>query len=231
MARYINGSSTYMTIGDNAALSFPDGGFTLAGWIYLIPSPTRGYYFYSHGTVQAVSSCNLAIASNGSLIAYVRSDAGVLKQVGWVVGAIAAGNWYHICLRCAGDDLRLYKNGVQSGNSDSASWGGINPSGSLYLGARNDLNATKFFDGHIAEWAKWDRAISDVELAALAAGANPLRFRQYLRWHWSGRDELREDVAGLVITNYGSTLSDHPPVELPPQNGIIQPVIQRALGV
>jgi hypothetical protein len=157
-----------------------------------------------------VSSCNLAIASDGSLIAYVRSDAGERKEVGWVVGAIAAGNWYHICLRCAGDDLRIYKNGVQSGNSDSTSWGGINPSGSLYLGARNDLNATKFFEGHMAEWAKWDVSLSDAQITDLVAGASPAMFPQSLTWYMQLLDDYAEKIVPLAVTNYGTTQSDHP---------------------
>ena len=62
----------------------------------------------------------------------------------------------------------------------------------------------------MAEWAKWDRALSTGEMAALVAGAAPGNIPGGLAWHLPMLD-YQERVAGLTVTNHGSTLVGHPP--------------------
>jgi hypothetical protein len=215
MARDFDGTSHRLLAADNAALSLPDGGFTISLWMYCdtLAATSRSQYFYSHGTVATTSSCNLYISEpTGALVGYVVSDGGTSKQVGWAAGAISAGVWYHICLRCVGDDLRIYRNGVQSGVAQTAAWNGVNPSGSLYLGARNDLNADRFFNGKLAELAIYQSGISDAQLAQLADGESPEAIgvspAAYIRMLG---DDYAEKIVPITMTNQGSSDSAHPP--------------------
>jgi hypothetical protein len=64
----------------------------------------------------------------------------------------------------------------------------------------------------MAEWAKWDRALPVDQIAALGAGFAPEFFLDDIAWYvnmFSGLYE--ENIAGLTVTNNGTTAAEHPP--------------------
>ena len=80
----------------------------------------------------------------------------------------------------------------------------INPNASLFLGSNG---SGQHLPGQMAEWAKWNRALSAAEIAALAKGKTPDWFAAGLAWylpmrkirlnwsamfppHWSARPRL-----------------------------------------
>ena len=211
MARYFNGTSDYIKIADNAALSLPDGGFTLAGWFkpYTLASATR--YFFSHGTVTAQSSCNLYYGEAGfSVTSSLVSDGNTTKTGYGITGSLASNAWRHICLRCAGDSLSVFMNGVQNIAANANAWNGINPAGDLYLGGRNDLAADRFFKGWMAEWAKWDSALTNAQIELLAVGELPSQIGTASAWYMPLNLDTVEKIGGLTVTVNGTTWAEHP---------------------
>jgi|GEM_PF-3679066 len=88
---------------------------------------------------------------------------------------------------------------------------GISRNDEVWLGGRSDGEAGRFYAGDLAEWAKWDRALSTIEIAALAVGYSPSFFSQDLKWHLPMDDGLcRQTCNELAVSNYGATSSDHP---------------------
>ncbi len=215
MARNFDGSSTYLSIADDAALTLLDGNWCLAGWINTDELPGSGFqYFYSHGAFAATSSCNMFIQeSSGQVTVAAKSDDAVFKYLSHASSAITAGGWHHILLHNVGDDLRLYTNGTQRAN-DNTAWGGINPSGAMLIGKLT--GATSYLDGHVAEWAKWDAVLSDEQIAALVAGVRPTEVGTRPAWYMPMLAGLDEEIAGLAATNYGTTISEHPPAIIRP---------------
>lgn len=239
MAWYFNGTDNYQTIADDPALTIGDdldnsGAFTISLWLKTAGmADAAGHYFFMWGAVTPTYRCYFYGKNHathaGKISHMIISSQAIFftpEFNGW-----GDDNWHHYAIVGDGTTLRVYHDGIMCSTTASmATLDMIDNSEDLFIGCVPGNSAT-FFNGHLAEMAKWDRALSPEEIACSAAGANPMRYRQSLRWYRPMREDLRELIANITCTNYGTTLSAHPPVELPPQTGIIQPVIQRALGV
>ena len=68
-----------------------------------------------------------------------------------------------------------------------------------------------YADGHLAEWAKWDAELSSEQITALAAGVRPVDIGTRPAWYVPMSGGLEEEIAGLAVTNGGTTISEHPP--------------------
>ena len=209
MARYFDGSSTYAKILDNAVLSLPDGSWTLGGWFNSDAFAGSGWqYLVSHGSLGATASCNIYIAEpNGDLIVWIVSNDGTSKT-STSSSVITAGRWHHMLAVCSGDALQVHLDAAAIGDSYSAAWDGADPIGSFHLGTKN--NQQNRFDGRMAEWARWDAALDSQQIAALADGVRPTEVGTRPAWYLPLLGDLREEIAGLTVTNYGTTISEHP---------------------
>jgi hypothetical protein len=67
----------------------------------------------------------------------------------------------------------------------------------------------------MAEWAKWDRALTSDEIDALAKGFAPEFFKDSLAWYVPMIREYDERMVPLTVTNNSSTVTDHPPIIYP----------------
>ena len=85
----------------------------------------------------------------------------------------------------------------------------IDRSDAFYIGCHP--NATNFFQGWMAELAKWDAALSSTEISALAYGVRPTEIGSRPAWYLPMSGGFEEEVAGLAVTNYGTTVAEHPP--------------------
>lgn len=201
-------------VADNAALSFPDGDWSLGGFLYTPDNTGSAFqYFYSHDSFQTDPSINIFIheasAVNGGAIHVIidNDDVNIVSAD----SAIKIAEWQHLLFVRSGTTVTMYQNNVSLG-TDSLSVES-NPAGSLFLGSRNDSNSDRFFGGRLAEWAKWNRALTTGERGALTAGYSPEFFRDYI-WYLSMIREYRES-RGLAVTNNGSVQGDHPPIIRP----------------
>lgn len=182
MSLPLNGSTQWVTVPDNAVLRLAaTGGWTIAGWAKIVTDndgsgvrypfswgayagePASAHiYFYEHSH-----------ATNfDKLRAYVKDGAGESGLV--PLSAATPGtsrNWQHIFLRRSGNAVELYVNGVLDGTVTNAAMVEIDSTAMLYLGSQVGASC---FKGKLAEWAKWDSALTVGEgsqLASLSAGA------------------------------------------------------------
>lgn len=124
-----------------------------------------------------------------------------------------SGTWFHSCsVWAASNDRKIYLNGTLSG-SDTAN---------VVIGTTVDLSfgrlqaGSNYFDGDQAEPCFWSVALSAGDIATLAKGFNPRRIRpQYLlgaggqHWRFFSGGGFNSPM-GSVLTNHGTTGSQHP---------------------
>lgn len=235
-----------LVVGDDAALDLPDGDWTIGGLIKFDDNVGSFLqYFYSHGTVSTNNSANFVL-SEASDVAPNEFRAFLQDGGGDTTNNVAftpsldpdAGNWNHFCFRrrnnifswfWGGDELQSLPNGNTIGDIDS-----VSPAGSLFLGARNDLDADRFFGGDMAEWAKWDRGLSDVEIGLLADRFSPQYVYDGCAWHIPMESDNSELVAGLTVTVTGPTIATHPgiryPTDYPPRQTFHEAIEQQLSG-
>ena len=83
----------------------------------------------------------------------------------------------------------------------------INPNASLFLGSNG---SGQHLPGQMAEWAKWNRALSAAEIAALAKGTTPDWFAAGLAWYLPMRKNPLELVRNVPATLVGASPVAHP---------------------
>lgn len=228
--------SQYVTVGDDAAMTLPDGDWSLGGWVKFDDNAgSVGQYFLSHDTIHTANSINLYSYEASYSDASVRNkltaailDAGgdyYSNKSGYhcVTSSTPASStaWQHVLLVRSGSTLTWYINGAAAGSATNATVNSIDPSGSLHFGTRQDLNTDRCYGGALAAWGKWDRALSSDERSGLAAKKSPLWYPADLVWHLSMED-YTEAMVPLTVTNHGSTLVAGP--------GILPPVCRQVFG-
>ncbi len=224
-------SGHYVTLGDNAALTLPDGDWTIGGWIKLDDNLGSFYqYFLSWGRLNVSPSCNWffneALApSNGNKLSVAVVDGGGDAFFFTSSGTPGTNTaWQHLALARASGVLTQYINGAADGSESDALVDAIDVGDSLYLGMRSDGSISRRLGGSMAEWAKWNRALSAGELLGLAAGWTPDSFPTPA-WHvpMFGGQYIEKRVP-LTVTNNNSTAADHPGGLIYPPPSLILPL-------
>ncbi len=215
-------SGHHVLLGDNAALTLPDGDWTIAGWIYLDDNAGNFFqYFLSWGAVSASPSLNWFVdetgEANANKLKVIAYDAGgdnyEFASPGTpIVGATA--KWLHFILVHSGNTLLQYIDNVLDASEVDAAVGAIDVGASMYLGMREDNNADRRFGGSMAEWAKWDRALNAGERGALVAGYSPMFFPTP-KWYVPMIRSYQELAVPLTVTNNNSTVIAHPRIIRP----------------
>jgi hypothetical protein len=210
-----------LVIADNAALTFPDADWTLSGWVKLANNAGSLYQFFlSWGLTTYTPSINWWIAEASEASTPNKLGFRVIDNDGtdssYIYSTLTPGtstDWQHFLLLRNGNSIQQYINGVVSGTYTNAAFDAIDRSDSLYLGCRSDLNADRFLGGRMAEWAKWDRALSSDEIAALAAGVCPRVFSPV--WWMPMFTDAAEKIVPLSVTDNTSGVATHPTMKDP----------------
>ena len=217
MAWQFDGQDDYAALADAPALTFPEGPWTLGGALLQIDNAGSGTQFLcSWGNLLETSSFNWWINEIDSSYSrqlsfrHVDDDDMDTVQVNSGTKTLSCGVWHHVLLRRSGNVFTQYLDGVAAGSTTRNGFYTINRSDTLFFGSRADLNATRFFPGIMAEWAKWDRALSAGEIAALAAGKTPDWFAKNLAWYVSMRDKPVEFVRRIPVKVIGVKAVNHP---------------------
>ncbi|MBN2293499.1 MAG: hypothetical protein JXM70_13805, partial [Pirellulales bacterium] len=74
-----------------------------------------------------------------------------------------------------------------------------------------DIGTQRYLHGHMAEWSKWDSALSSDGRQALVDGVRPTEIGTRPAWYMPMSAGLDEEIVGLATTNGGTTTSEHPP--------------------
>lgn len=221
-------ANQFVTLGDNAALTFPDGDWSIVGWLKLDDNAGSDFqYFLSWGSFDANPSINVFIIEGAAGV-----DPNKLKVVaddadgdGWPDdGSALVSNgtpgtstlWQHIAFVNNSDTLYLYINGSEDVNvGASGTFNDINVAGSFYLGCRSDRQAARAFGGSMAEWGKWDRALSVDEIVGQFKGHIPEFYPKDLKWYLPMLRPYVEKRVPLTVTNSSSTVVAHPRIIQP----------------
>ena len=212
MARSFNGTSAYLSVTDNDAITCPNGDWSIAGWIKPAALPLGSpEFFYCAGNygVPSFLSIHIGTASN-TITVLAFSDDFAFKYLNHADAEVTEGTWHHILVRNDGDDFQLYTDGVQRANNNTA-WGSINPYLPLLFGNNSQLLEQSFFNGDLAEWAKWDSALTVPQIAQLVDGESPLAVGSPAWYIPMQGDDYAGKVVPLSVTNSGTTDSAHPP--------------------
>ena len=158
----LDGSSGFVRIANAPGLDFA-GVITLAAWCR--PLAIDGLRIVvAHGT---------SFSPNGEV--YLRLESDDYQAGSWNGGDQRAvspipssdmGTWVHLAGVYDGETWRLYRNGVEVATGGNI--GAVTVNEAWAIGARSRASADRFFEGEIDEVRIYDRALSIVEIDALA---------------------------------------------------------------
>ncbi len=219
-------------ITDSPVLTFPDGDWTIGGFIKLDDNIGDMYqYILSWGAWEATPSFNWYISEATSptnpdelVFKLVDDDGTDPSGVGLVTRSIGnhaqRTDWIHVILQRSGTTVTQYIDNGADGTWTDAAFDGINVGSNLWFGTRSVTPTERWLGGDMAEWAKWDRALNSTERAALVAGVSPWLFQDSMKWYCDmkigGTNGLYVDYGSsrLTVTNNGSTHGNHPPITI-----------------
>lgn len=229
MSWYFDEVDNYVTLADHSALTFPNGDWTVAGWIKLPSNAgTTFKYFLSWGPALAASSWHLYVGEASCSTSTLINKLHFIGQTASVDYANGANNpttadvgasttWQHVVIRFtqATKTLQYFVNG-----SADHSWvvtgatGVIDRADALYFGSRAVSPTDRYFLGRLAEFAKWDAALSAGDITNLAGGYAPSLVPTGLRWYTPMINDFSESVNGITVTafNGAATDGDHPSI-------------------
>ncbi len=153
-----------------------------------------------------------------------RIDAGISSESCVSSTSYSSGTWHHACgIAAAVDDRSVFLDG--GGKVLVSTSIAIASIDALGIGALNRAAVAFELDGLIAEVGVWNVALTDAEVAVLAAGYSPLFVRpQNLIFYAPIVRELVDKVGGATITNNnGATVADHPRMIYPSPSSLVVP--------
>jgi hypothetical protein len=207
MARNFNGTSDVI-LGSSAPASVVP--ITIAAWVYAtdLSNDCVVGSFYNEGNG---SSAFIDYAqSTQRFRARVRTSGGIFSFASTTTGP-AINTWHHVCSVFESNASRsAYIDGGSKGiNTTSRSLSAFDR---VSMGARGITGgATTFFPGYIAEFAAWNIALTDDDVASLAKGFSPRLVRPQSLVFYAPLIRNVQDLRGVVaLTTTGTTVADHP---------------------
>ena len=168
-----NESSDYALIPDVAYAS----SFTLSFDFKLDDnSGSLFQYLYSHGSASATNSVNVFIneASHGTdpnvLRTVIRDGNDTLDNFALqfnIASIVGDGQWHTYTATVGPSGIQVYLDGVLKMTDATRGTDGVNPTGSVYLGARQDLAADRYFGGSLDSVRIYSSELTNTQVAAL----------------------------------------------------------------
>ncbi len=199
---------------------------TCSFWLKLTGHVTTQQTFVSayNGFGQLIRSSDSSLGHLGFF--WVDSAAAGHEAIGATL--LSAGTWYHVCARYdngtkVGD---IFLNGVKDGTASAANILSANGDTKWTFGRR--AAGTLPADAAMAEFAMWEVALPDAEIAALARGATPPQIGHILNDYWptlgsydNGAEFATRFAATSNLSLTGAlATAPHPPTCWPLQIGI-----------
>lgn len=212
MARLFDDASTeYLEIDSAVVTAEP---FTLAAWIYSDSSSVaQGVLFIGDkDNADAYHSLRLRGAAEGDPIGALTYDG----DTAWAStsSGYSTDTWHHACgVWSATNSRAAYIDGGSKGTNSTSQSLPQTPDRTC-IGRSGDSTPGHYMSGYIADAAIWNAALSDAEVAVLAAGFSPLFVKPgNLVAYWPLiRDEDQDIVGGYDMTAYNTpTIAAHPP--------------------
>jgi hypothetical protein len=234
MARSFNGTSQYAQYAGAVVTGYP---FTLAAWVKPGENGLENDFVLSLSDVsenavyQAIVLGGGAGGDEGKVIAVSRNTTLAAAKTS---AAMSAGTWNHAAgVFSSATSRAAYLNGGNKGTETTniTFAAGIDTTA---IGRLSRPTPAAYFHGSCAEAGVWAAALSDEEIAALAAGLSPPHVRPgalVAYWPLFARATNEEDwVGGNTLTVTGATAADHPRIIYPAWPEIILPEAAPASG-
>ena len=230
MAHYF-GNGDWLKIADNSALALPAGNWSLGGWIKVNSNDNTSFqWIFLWGNYAATPSCTLGLrgteaaqADNGLFRVYDSDGDNEYEYTdGATFGTTRA--WQHFLVVRNGAIFTVYLDNVPHGDGDASDIGAVDVAADWTFGnsANNDFD--------LAEWAMWETALSSGQRTALLDGVRPTEVGTRPAWYVPMLANLDEEIAGLTVTNSGTTVSEHPPATIFPAVSHVLWAVWPAIG-
>ena len=150
-----NGSTDYISVTYNSALSLISGNWTIECWIYLTStSNTSANIFNKDGIANSsYSQYGLQLNGSGKLLATIGNGTSLTPTVTSYTGTttLNTNQWYHVALVMNGSTGTLYLNGnvEATGTQTITMQEGSKP---LLIGYQTGQSAVNYFPGHISNF-------------------------------------------------------------------------------
>jgi hypothetical protein len=151
-SNFFNGSNSYLSVPDNAALELGTANFTMEAFVYPTSFANTGVIFSkmpNSGTaagflIQSNSSTGITklyVSSNGS-------SWDIVSDVGSI--ALTLNFWNHVAVARSGSSFRIWVNGTSSGTATSS--GSVqNNSAPVFIGAAGQSSTTNYIAGYVSQ--------------------------------------------------------------------------------
>lgn len=212
-----------ITLADHAALTFPDDDWAIGGLVKFSTrtGSTDGFLFlwgsgYTNQFFARVGYASHAGFPDDVNLAFLDTDGTNLSLTTGSNEFQSNTSWTHILLERTSTTISVYKNGTLTGTVSNAGIDALDAGASFRFG-NNNYNTGDFL-GDMAEWAKWDRALTTAEKAMLCDPTKlhaPTFFPNSLKWYVPMINKYQELVQGIAVTNNGTTVSAHPRIIYP----------------
>jgi hypothetical protein len=162
-----NGTSSQVSIADNALLEPGTGDFTIESWVNA--TALAGFSrvilgkFANGGASQHVSYALRSLATGVTRLEVGNGTSTVNSPT----FTLSTGTWYQIVgvwTNVASNSIELYVNGVSQGSNSHAFAGVLNHGNPLYLGSYNGGEFPQWWDGNIGIVRYYNKALSGAEV-------------------------------------------------------------------
>ena len=136
-------------------------------------------YIYSHGSITDFNSLNIFLneASHGTdpnvLRTVIRDANDTLDNFALqfdISGIVGDGQWHTYTLTAGAEGSTVYLDGVMQNSDATRGTDGVDPDGELYLGAREDLSADRFYSGDLDSLRLFDHSLTASEVDDVHTG-------------------------------------------------------------
>jgi len=213
MSVTFNGTTQYLTIDDDAALTLTPP-WAVSLWFRVLDPDDSGYIL-AWGTPATATSFNVTIYSQGhgtypgQLLVSALDASGnrVVLNTGTVTGS---SEWQHLAINVSeAGVLEVFVDNVSAGTNTNANYAGTNNSDPFYVGR---WSGGSFVEIQVSEVAKYDACFTADQRAELLVKPAGL-ISAAPGWWLPCYSDLAEKTAGLTVTPYGDAAAnpaDHP---------------------
>jgi hypothetical protein len=230
-----NGTSTYLTSPASSVYNALNA-TTVCMWVKAVTLPANAQPMLiakdPTNTESPAFFLNNIFTSPNSFGAFVGDSFQTYYESDSPNNAITSGVWFNLAMSydmVAGGAIKLYINGVQTGNGD------VIPPGSIPINDSRDGywigydNGTGFLNGEISDLRVYNTQLSGSQIASIAAGGTPASANLVAWWKFCANSLLVDSSGnGNTLTNFGAIAgATQPPVDIcnpapaPPSAGTI----------
>jgi Concanavalin A-like lectin/glucanases superfamily len=140
-----NGSSQYLSLASNAALTFSTGNFTIEFWIYVTAAPVSSALIYDPRPASTQGLYTLLYLNSDRTMRFWVSSADRITST-----ALTLNTWYHIALVKNSNVTTMYLNGTATGSTYSDTNSYLASATNIAAGYAAGASITSFFTGYLS---------------------------------------------------------------------------------